>query len=194
MLSGLEKVRECLKFRAHNKGVFRVESKDSPLEGLQVKFFEGARPPALIYFAKNHPRNHQITWLRSQVPSSMTGDDSILAIGSPGGRRPLRPTSCRWMGVPSDRSTRKPAFEATTDRQAAMRRLPTVELRKAPSATGRLCEFASVRNRAAQFFAFEEIFIALKQSLINSPNRPEADRQESFNEGTLLGHSRQLVW
>lgn len=39
------------------------------------------------------------------------------------------------------------------------------------SASGRLCEFASVRNPAAQFFASENIFIALKQSLVNSPNR-----------------------
>ena len=65
MQQKFEKVWVLKEDSAHNKGVFRVESKDSPLEGLQVKFFEGARPHALIYFAKNHPRNHQITWLRS---------------------------------------------------------------------------------------------------------------------------------
>jgi hypothetical protein len=30
---------------AHNVRVFRVESKDSPLEGLPVKFFEVYNPP-----------------------------------------------------------------------------------------------------------------------------------------------------
>jgi hypothetical protein len=40
---------------------------------------------------------------------------------------------------------------------------------------GRLCEFADVRNRAAQFFAFKEIFIALKQTFVNRHNRPKAE-------------------
>ena len=50
----------------------------------------------------------------------------------------------------------------------------TENCRSQMSTLSRLCEFASVRNPAAQFFASENIFIVLKQSLVNSPNRPEA--------------------
>ena len=64
-------------------------------------------------------------------------------------RSPLRPRTCQWVDAPNVRSTLIPVFEVTTNRQAAMRRLPSVELRRAPSATGRLCEIANVRFAAA---------------------------------------------
>ena len=38
------------------------------------------------------------------------------------------------MDAASDRSSRKPAFEVKTDRQTAMKRLPSVELRRASAA------------------------------------------------------------
>lgn len=53
----------------------------------------------------------------------------------------------------------------------------------------RLCEFADVRNRAAQFFAFKEIFIALKQTFVNRHNRHVADIRVNdmlnYNKGAL---------
>ena len=52
MQQKFEKVWVLKEDSAHNKGVFRVESKDSPLENLQVKFFEGARPTYPHLFCK----------------------------------------------------------------------------------------------------------------------------------------------
>ena len=50
-----EKVRVFKDGLAHNEGVFRVESKDLPLGGLPVKFFEGAHPPCPHLFCKKPP-------------------------------------------------------------------------------------------------------------------------------------------
>src|ERR1017187_7802479 len=40
------------------------------------------------------------------------------------------------------------------------------------AAMGTLCEFANVRNRAAQFFVLKEISIALKRTFANRHYRP----------------------
>ncbi|KXW57044.1 hypothetical protein FEMY_24390 [Ferrovum myxofaciens] len=41
---------------AHNGRVFSWETKDSPLRGLPVKFFEGAQPPYPHLFCKKPPK------------------------------------------------------------------------------------------------------------------------------------------
>ena len=51
--------------------------------------------------------------------------------------------------------------------------------------SGALCKFANVRNRAVQFFARQEIFIARKQAFANHHCRPDGDQQENRNEGTF---------
>jgi hypothetical protein len=54
----------------------------------------------------------------------------------------------------------------------------------------RLCEFANVRNRAAQFFVLMEISIALKRTFANRHYRHETEDHADCGDGLFLGLRR----
>lgn len=59
------------------------------------------------------------------------------------------------------------------------------------SIMGRLCEFASVRNRESQFFVRTEIFIELKRAFANRHFRHVADVREGPLSGKLVKTHKQ---
>ena len=83
--------------------------------------------------------------------------------------RQLRPTSCRWAGAPSDRSTRIPAYEATTVRPAAMRRvLPDVGWKAAAHDVGFQPDLVSSEAPINDHFQPEGCYASIGVNLLDN--------------------------